>query len=250
MAGRQFVDMMPWVIASPSQFLAPGPPALGSTQWAQDFNETKLMGQDNSPSRTADETFYSSFWASTSSSYLWDIAAVSLAAERHTTLSENSRLLALLNVTMADAAIGCWKSKWTYQFWRPITAITAVAPGSSDGNPGTMEIKDWNPFLVTPAHQDYPSGHSCVSGAAGAVLSNFFGEQSSFVMTSDGMAGARYFPSFTAATDEVKNARVFAGIHFRTACNDGVALGISTANYVAGKAFGPANGNAKGQISH
>src|SRR5690242_841547 len=143
----------------------------------QDFNETKAMGKDNSTSRTTDETFYSLFWNSTSASYLWDAVAVSLGDERHTTLSENARLLALLNVSMADAAIGCWKSKFTYNFWRPITAIRLAL---TDGNPSTIEDTTWNPLIVTPAHQDYPSGHSCVSGAAGLVLSNFFGEQSSF----------------------------------------------------------------------
>src|SRR5262249_35381343 len=161
-------------------------------------------GRDNSATRTADETTYSLFWNSTTASYLWDRSAASLADERHTTLSENSRLFALLNVSMADAAIGCWKSKWTYQFLRPITAINL---GTTDGNPGTMEDQSWKPLIVTPAHQDYTSGHSCVSGAAGAVLSNFFGEQSSFVMTSDNSNVTRYFPSFTAATEEVKNAR-------------------------------------------
>jgi len=246
MAGRQFVDMTPWVITSPSQFLAPGPPALSSAQYTADFNETRLKGRDTSPSRTQDETFYSLFWNSATASYLWDTAAVSLSEERQTTLSENSRLFALLNVAMADAAIGCWKSKFIYNFWRPITAITLA---STDGNPGTIEDPTWNPLLVTPNHQDYTSGHSCVSGAAGAVLSNFFGEQSSFVVTSDGMAGARYFPSFTAATEEVKNARVFAGIHFRAACNDGQALGVSTANYALGHAFLRINGNGRGQLS-
>jgi hypothetical protein len=147
---------------------------------------------------------------------------------------------------MADAAIGCWKSKFTYNFWRPITAINMA---STDGNTGTIEDTSWKPLIVTPAHQDYTSGHSCVSGAAGAVLSDFFGEHSSFVMTSDGMDGARYFPSFTAATEEVKNARVFAGIHFRTACNEGQALGISTANYVRENAFLSVNGKRQGQIT-
>jgi len=247
MAGRQFVDMTPWVINSPSQFRAAGPPALTSAQYTADFKETKLKGSDTSASRTADETFYSQFWASTSASYLWNIAAVSLGNERHTTLSENSRLLALLNVSMADAAIGCWNSKLYYNFWRPITAIRLA---STDGNPETAEDTAWTPLLITPNHQDYTSGHSCVSGAAGAVLSEFFGEQSSFNITSDGMAGVRSFSSFTAATEEVKNARVFAGIHFRSACNDGQTLGVSTAAFVRSHTFLPANGNRGGQTSH
>ena len=146
---------------------------------------------------------------------------------------------------MADAAIGCWNTKLFYNYWRPITAIPLAA---TDGNSGTTEDAAWKPLITTPNHQDYTSGHSCVSGAAGAALSDFFGEQSSFSITSDGMAGVtRSFSSFTAATEEVKNARVFAGIHFRSACNDGQVLGVATASYVSGHAFLPENGNHQGQ---
>ena len=240
MAGLQFADMTPWVINSPSQFLPAAPPALTSTQYATDFNEVKLMGNVSSPSRTADQTLYSLFWNAGTASYLWNTVALSLADERHNTLSENARLFGLLNTSMADAIIGCWNAKKLYNYWRPLTAIPLAA---TDGNTATTEDLNWAALFGTPNHSEYPSGHSCISGAAGELLSNYFGENSSFVVTSDVMVGvSRFFPSFTAATDEVKNARIFSGIHFRTACDIGQTLGVNVARFVLTNAFLRRNG--------
>lgn len=245
--GVQFATMTTWVIDSHSQFRAPGPPALTSAQYTADFNETKLMGRIDSVARSADQTLYSRFWNASTANFFWNQVAVNLADERHLTFSEKSRLLGLLNVAMADAAIGCWDTKYTYPFWRPVTAIPLAA---TDGNPLTAEDAGWLPLLTTPAHPEYTSGHSCVSGAAGSVLSLQFGENTSFSIVSDSptMAGVvRSFTNFTDALEEVKNARIFAGIHFRTACNHGQQLGISTADFVIKNAFLPLNGNHTGQ---
>jgi hypothetical protein len=127
---------------------------------------------------------------------------------------------------MADAAIGCWDQKVKYNFWRPITAIRET------GDP------TWTPLFATPAHQDYPSGHSCVSGAAAAILADEFGERTAFTLRSDGLVGvSRTFRRFSEALEDVKDARVFAGIHFRTACDDGTMLGKAVAQYVLENAF-------------
>ncbi|HEV3058293.1 MAG TPA: vanadium-dependent haloperoxidase [Vicinamibacterales bacterium] len=240
----QYPTMTPWAIESPSQFRAVGPPALTSAQYAKDFNESKLMGRQTSAARTADETVYSWFWAG-SASYLWNHVALTLLEGRHDhsddrekdsegdrrdTLLRNARILALLDVAMADAAIGCWDTKYTYNFWRPITAIRETA---DDGNPATTPDPTWTPLFATPAHPDYTSGHSCVSGAAAAILAHEFGEHTRFDVTSDLMIGVtRSFHNFTDALEEVKNARVFAGIHFRTATDDGANLGKAVAQYV------------------
>jgi hypothetical protein len=246
-AGPQFAYMTPWVIASPSQFRPAGPPALNSATYTKVFNETKTMGSLTSPSRTADETLYSLFWNASTAAYYWDQIALELGAERHTTLSENARLLGLVNVAMADAAIGCWEAKYHYVFWRPVTAIPLAA---TDGNPDTAPDPGWMPLFATPAHPEYPSGHSCVSSAAAAVLQDYFGDRA-FSLTSDVMLGVtRYFTSFSDALDEVKNARVFAGIHFRTACDDGQALGTNVAAYVLGHSFQSLNGQREGQVHH
>lgn len=220
----------PWVIQSPSQFRPSGPPALTSPQYTTDYDETQSKGSKTSLTRTADETTFSLFWASTNPASYWDTVAISLASQRHFKMSQTSRLLAHVNLALADAAIGCWEAKYVYNFWRPVTAIPL---GGTDGNNDTAGDPTWVPLIVTPGFPEYPSGHSCVSGAAGRILSSYFGEHTPVTVVSNGMPGVtRTFPSLTAALEEVKSARVFAGIHFRTACNDGQALGIGVADYV------------------
>jgi hypothetical protein len=136
---------------------------------------------------------------------------------------------------MSDAAIGCWDAKYHYAFWRPITAIHEAA---SDGNPSTEPDATWSPLFPTPAHPDYPSGHSCVSGAASTVLAKEFDDRIHFNVESDTMIGVvRRFRSLRAALDEVKNARIFAGIHFRTACEVGQELGGNIATFVLDTLF-------------
>jgi hypothetical protein len=228
--GLQFSYLTPWVIDSPDQFRPAGPPALNSLQYAADFNESKTWGGISSTIRNSDETFYSLFWNTSTASYFWNQITIELATARRLTLSENARILALTNLAIADAAIGCWEAKNHYLFWRPITAIREAT--DSLINPATSPDVNWTPLIVTPNHPDYPSGHSCASGAAGRLLSNYFGESNSLSVTSDAMPGVRLFSSFTAATNEVKNARVFGGIHFRTATNDGQSLGVKVADWV------------------
>ena len=150
-------------------------------------------------------------------------------------MSQTARLLALVNLGMADAIIGCWDAKYTYSTWRPITAIQL---GDTDGNDATISDLGWTPLIVTPAFPEYPSAHSCVSGAAGRILSQAFGEETSFNVVSNAMLGVtRKFNTFSAALAEVENARVFGGIHFRTACVDGTALGIAVGDYVIARAL-------------
>jgi hypothetical protein len=228
-AALQFSYMTPWAIQSPSQFLPDAPPALNSDQYTADFNETKQMGSPSSPTRTVDQTAASQFWASTIASDFNRVAAV-LSAERHTNLSENAHLFGLLNIAIADATIACFNAKYSYNFWRPVTAIPLA---DTDNNAGTAADSNWVPLIVTPAFPEYPSAHSCLSGAAATVLSNYFGENTSFVMEWIGNpGGARFFPNFTAVLNEIADARVFGGIHFRTACVAGQQLGREVANYI------------------
>src|SRR6185295_3732103 len=132
------------------------------------------------------ETIACQFWNSATVTYLWNRVAVAKAAERHTTLSENARLLALLNITLADAAIACFEAKYTYVFWRPVTAIPLAA---TDGNAATIDDPLWVPLLVTPNHPEYPSGHSTTSGAAAAMLANYFGDETPLTFDSDVLLG-------------------------------------------------------------
>jgi PAP2 superfamily len=231
----QLATTTPWVIRSPSQFRPEGPPAMTSDQYTADFNEVSRMGRSTNSGRTADQTLFANFWQVGNPPDYWDPVVTSLAAQHHFSMSQTARLLALVNLAMADAQVGCWDAKYTYSFWRPITAIQL---GDTDGNDATAPESAWTPLIVTPPFPEYPSAHSCVSGAAGRILSQAFGEETSFNIVSNAMPGVtRTFHSFSAALEEVKNARVFGGIHFRTACVDGTALGIAVGDYVMSHAL-------------
>ena len=249
MSSLQYATMTTWIVPGHAFYqILSGPPALGSAQYLRDLTETQTMGSRTSAARTSDQTNSAWLWASASAAYLWNAVTLQLIEARDHELDsdrddhfrgesgrrggdrdrllENARILAALNVAMADAAIGCWDQKVKYNFWRPITAIR------ESGDP------TWTPLFATPAHQDYPSGHSCVSGAATAILADEFGERTPFTLRSDVLVGVqRTFRRFSEALEDVKDARVFAGIHFRTACDDGTVLGKAVAQYVLDNAF-------------
>ncbi len=231
----QLATTNPWVIRSPSQFRPAGPPALTSDQYLADYNETKNMGSATLSGRTDDQTLYANFWQAGNPPDYFDPVVLSLAAQHHFQITQTARMLALVNLAMADAIIGCWDAKYTYSFWRPITAIQL---GDTDTNDNTVGDPTWTPLITTPAFPEYPSAHSCVSGAATEVLSHTFGEDTPFNVMSDAMLGVtRRFHNFSEALEEIQNARVFGGIHFRTACVDGTSLGISVGDYVMAHAL-------------
>jgi hypothetical protein len=229
-AGPQYASMTPWVLTRPSQFRLPPPLALNSPEYAADLNELKIMGIFSGSARTPDQSELALFWAGNTPLY-WNRIAAQLAAERGLSLTENAHLFALLDVTMADAAIACWDGKYRYVFWRPITAIRAgLTPADADPT--------WEPWLDffpsgTPAHPEYPSGHSTLSGSAAFILAAAFGDNTAFSVTSDVRPGTRTFSSFSDAVAEIANARVFGGIHFRTSCVRANMLGRAVADYVS-----------------
>ena len=226
----QLAQVTPWVIKSPSQFRPFAPPALDSLEYATDFNETKLMGSSSSATRTQDQTQFALFWQAGNPPDFWDPVAISLAEKHQFSLLRTARLLAQVNLAMSDAMLGCWDAKYTYAFWRPITAITLA---DTDNNPDTIADPNWTPLIPTPPFPEYPSAHSCASGAAVAVLSHYFGEDIPITVTNDALPGqSRSYWSFSAALDEVVDARVFGGIHFRNSCKVGQALGGNVGAYV------------------
>ena len=233
-AGPQFATMTPWVMARPSQFRLPPPPALTSAEYTADYNESKAMGIFTGSSRSADQSELALFWAGNAALF-WNRVAAQISASRSLSLTANAHLFALLGVSMADAAIACWDSKYRYVFWRPITAIRL---GDTDGNASTDPDTKWTPWLDalpsgTPPHPEYPSGHSTVSGSAASILAAMFGDNSPFTVTSELRPGTRSFASFSAAVAEIADARVFGGIHFRTSCVRGNALGQAVADFVS-----------------
>ena len=161
---------------------------------------------------------------------IWNRVADDLADAHDTTLTENARLLARMNVALADAAIAIWNAKNTYDTWRPITAIQRAG---TDGNPDTAADPSWAPLLPTPQFQEYPAGHPGVSNAGASVLASFYGDATPFTATSAGLPGVvRSFTSFSEAIAQIEDARVFGGMHFRFSCDAGRVMGTEVADYV------------------
>jgi hypothetical protein len=240
-SGPQFASMTPWTMKRASQFRPAPPPALTSATYAADYNETKMMGVYANSQRTTDQSDLALFWAGNTPLY-WNRIASQIATARNLSFSENAHLFAQMNLAMADAAIACWDAKYRFVFWRPITAIRG---GDTDNNDATTVDPNWTPWLDalptgTPAHPEYPSGHSTVSGAAAFVLESAFGDNTPFTVSSEislAKTNPRSFSSFSAATAEIADARVFGGIHFRNSCVQGNAVGRAVAEYVLSHAM-------------
>jgi hypothetical protein len=161
---------------------------------------------------------------------MWNRVADALADEQHPRIVDDARLLALMNIALADATIAIWNAKNVYDTWRPITAITQAA---TDGNPRTAADPAWTPLLPTPAFQEYPAGHPGVSNAAASVLASAYGECTAFTVTSATQpAVERSFVRFSDAVAQVEDARVFGGIHFRFAVRTAARMGGVVADYV------------------
>lgn len=246
MATPQLATMMPYAIASPSQFRPAGPPALNSAQYAADFNETKTLGSATSSSRTAEQALIANYWAG-NSSISWNRVASSVAIAHHTTLSENARLFALMNLALGDATVAGWDSKLHFMSWRPVTAI----PLADSLNPDTMADPNWRPLLVTPRHPEYVSAHAIFSSASAGVLAAYFGDDTIFSLESVSLPGVfRTYNAFSSALDEITLARIYAGFHFRSACEDGRSMGTAIAQYVLENVAQPNHGERRGQVSH
>ena len=251
-------DPTPWV-GNVRPFLVPnvrmlrsaGPNPLTSRAYAKDFNEVKAIGALHSTTRTPDETDAAIFWQDHAFA-LWNRVFRSLAADHHLAIADSARLLATTNLAAADAAIGCWNNKYHYNSWRPITAIREA---DTDANPATTADPTWTPLfdpatpvaagqlpLATPPFPENPSGHNCAAGSILGTLRYFFGTNDvSFTATSNKSGTTRTFHSLSDALQENINARVWAGIHFRTADLQGVKLGTTVARYLHQHYFQPAH---------
>jgi membrane-associated phospholipid phosphatase len=231
----QWGSVTPFCINSDSAFRAPPPPALTSADYTAAFNEVMSLGAANSTTRTAEQSEIARFWYGaagtfTSAGY-WNQIAQEVAQQRGDSLVQDARLFALLNLAQADAYFAVWDTKFTYNFWRPVTAIRAA---DTDGNPDTVADATWTPFLVTPAHPSYNSGHSGISAASAAVLAAFFGSDAvPFSLSSDSLPGVtRSYASFSAAVQEVSDSRVYAGIHWRFDVQAGQLMGNEVGDYI------------------
>jgi hypothetical protein len=230
----QWPFVVPFALARPDEVRPAGPPALTSTEYAADVDEVRRLGRANSTERTPDQTQIARFWADGAGTATppghWNQIAVDVARQRNTTLGDNARLFALLNIALADAGIASWDAKYFYGVWRPITAIREA---DTDGNPRTSADPSWTPLLATPPFPTYTSGHSTFSCAASEVLSSFFGPATAFVTDSEDVPGVtRAFTSFAQAADEAGRSRIYGGIHFEFDNRDGLASGRAVGRFV------------------
>jgi hypothetical protein len=231
----QWGNIKPFTLKSCSQFRPPPPPDVRSAAYAVDLEIVKQYGGRDSELRTDDQTFIAAFWSDDLGTATppghWNLIAATVSREKNLGVAENARLFALLNLTMADAAIGCWESKFYYGYWRPETAIREAA---NDDNPGTHPDPEWIPLMPSPTFPDYVSGHSTFSRSAATVLAHVFGRDDiPFSTPGEGLTSAvRSYPGFSAAADEVGMSRVFGGIHFPSANFWGQSQGRAVAEYV------------------
>ena len=240
-SGRPFVLPDP-----PIAFRPVGPVALTSAVYTQDFNDIKADGARVSATRTADQTQSALFWAGAAAS-VWNRLAASAARQRNTTLSQNARLFAILNMAAHDALIVAWEAKYHFDFWRPITAIRLA---DTDGNPNTAPQADWVSLVVNPAYPDYYSGHQSISGSAAAILTAYFGDSMPVESTSEGLPGVtRSWANFAAAGHDAMMARVWGGIHFLFTMTDTRDNAAAIGLYVLEHAAQPLNGQRVGQLS-
>src|SRR5437870_11469576 len=234
-------NVRPFIVPSAEMLRTDGPNALTSAAYTEDFNEIKEVGSLTSTTRTPDQTDAAIFWQDHAHA-LFNRIFRTLAASQNLDIVEIARLFAMGNLAGADALIGCWNDKYYWQFWRPITAIREA---DTDGNPDTVADPTWLPLfdpatpvchppaLVTPPFSDHPSGHACATGAFVNTLQNFFGtDKIGFTAFSNKSCTTRSFDRFSDALSEVIDARVWAGIHFRTADTQGSVLGKKVAQYL------------------
>ena len=238
----QWPLVTPWALRSGSQLREGPPPLLTSVQYTIAFNEVKRLGRVDSATRTPEQTQIALFWSDGSGTATppghWLVIAEHIAEEHGLSLLEKSRLLALLSIAEADAAIVSWDHKYAYAHWRPVTGIQHA---DQDGNPNTAADPAWLPLIATPPFPAYTSGHSTFSGAAARVLAHFFGTDNvPFDDGSDALPGVtRAFTSFSQAAEEAGQSRIYGGIHWQYDNQVGLQTGRELADIVFFTQLGP-----------
>ncbi len=220
----QWPQRKPWLMASASQFRPGPPPALGSAQWARDYNEVKALGGKNSRQRTPEQTEVAKFWEY-SLPPIYDAVTRSVATAPGRSVAQNARLLAAASQAMDDALIAVLDAKYHYGFWRPVTAIRN---GDRDNTPATELEAGWLPLIDNPGHPEYPSAHSILAGAVGELLKAEVGKgrMPELATSSPSANGAtRRWTSADAFMQEVADARIWEGIHYRTSTDVGLTMG-------------------------
>ena len=232
--GAWFATLKPFVIRDPGDFGTPGPPALTSRAYARDLNEVQALGSATSTVRTPDQT-EAAIWWDDPRLVEWEIKRQLAATQRLGTL-QTARMFAMVDVAAVDTLIACYKEKKFWSFWRPVTAIPLA---DTDGNPATAADPAWTPLRITAPSTEYPSGHACFTSATMTGLRQFFGRDDlSFSASSADSGTTRHYDSLSVAMAELVQARIWAGVHYRSAAVDGERLGTAVARDVLGHEFG------------
>lgn len=224
-------NVTPWVLRSGSQFRPDPPPALDGERYAKDYDEVLQLGAALNSTRRDEQTQIALFWRA-SPTALWNLVLRRALELRPLGLSGAARAAALFYLAAADASVACWEAKYAYNYWRPQPAI---ANGDQDENGATAGDPAWRPLVPTPPHPEYPSAHASNSGAMAGVLASIFGDAPGFTIeaTSPQNVGfVRYWQTFSEGVQEVIDARVYSGIHFRTADEAGARLGRQVSHFV------------------
>jgi hypothetical protein len=228
----------PFALKDPDQFRPGPPPALTSKTYTEAFEQVKSVGIAGSTTATADQALTGKFWNGAIQNY-WNEIAQTAAQAHELTTAQSARLFALLNLTLADGVIAFYDAKYTYNFWRPVTAIRLAELA---GNPATLADPDWLPQSGNTAPDpSYPGAHAVISGAAATVLISYFGaDHFALTVTSETLPGIeRHFGSFSAAEAEASLSRVFAGVHFLSDETSGQTLGYKVADFVVDRFLSP-----------
>jgi PAP2 superfamily len=229
--GWAYARMTPFALASPSQFRSKPPPSLKSAEWARDYNEIKDLGAKNSTKRTARQTEDARFWLIVGPR-AYNQLSRQIVIAKNMDLLDSARFMALFSVALADAGIAFFDAKYKYEFWRPITAIRN---GDIHGNPATERDASWQPIDATPMHPEYPCAHCVQSSTAAAVIRGLLGGDDipDVGLTSPFLPGVTHrFTNLQAFTDEVANARIYAGFHYRFSTIAGREMGQKIGAYV------------------
>ena len=244
MRGPMWPRVKPFAIASASQF-RPGPPiSLKSKEWATDFNEIKDHGAQKSAKRTEQQTETARFWLVTGP-VAYHPFLRQLATAKQMSVLESARFMALGAFAINDALIAVLDAKYHYNFWRPVTAIRN---GDIDGNAATDREAGWQPIADTPMHPEYPCAHCAVSGSVAGVVKAAFGtgDIPEIATTSPTAPGVTHrWTNMTAFTDEVANARIWSGFHYRFSTRAGTNLGLHVGEYVAKSVMQPVESSSR-----
>jgi hypothetical protein len=235
-------NITPFGVPSTSAFLLDPPPALTSNKYAKAYNEVMTVGSANSAARPQDRADVALFYAASSPTQVFNQAAQQVAQQEGGTLSENARALALVNMAISDSLVASFFNKYHYNFWRPETAIHG---GDTDNNPKTDPDRTYVPFVVTPCFPSYPSNHGSAANAAAEVLRRVYGESAHPMTLSNAAVPAivLQYTSFNQISDDISDARVYGGIHFRTDQDAGAVLGRAVGTAVYKNNLGPIHGN-------